>query len=69
MRRKGNVTADPLAPRSVQATNADYAGSGFDRGGLVRPSDVAASQDNMDSALHFTVTTPQRPDLNRRLWA
>lgn len=69
VRRKGNFTADPLVPRSVQATNADYAGSGYDRGGLVRSNDVATSQDAMDSAFLFTVTAPQRPMLNRRLWA
>jgi endonuclease G len=69
LRRKSNFTADPLLPRSVQATSADFSGSGYDRGGLVRSIDVATTQDNMDSAFLYTVATPQRPMLNRRLWA
>lgn len=59
---------DPLIPKHIRATKADYAGSGFDRGHMASAADSAMSEEAMQESFFLSNITPQHPQLNRGYW-
>ncbi|KAJ0069071.1 hypothetical protein NL108_017343, partial [Boleophthalmus pectinirostris] len=51
-----------------RATNADFKGSGFDRGHMAAAANHKWSQSAMDDTFLLTNVAPQDPDLNQNLW-
>ena len=67
--RTDNFSADPVIPSIIQANNADYGKSGFDRGHLVPAENVRYSQQTMIESFYFTNIVPQvGPNMNRGIW-
>lgn len=50
------------------AKNADYSGSGFDRGHLAPAADMAWSEESMKASFYFSNMSPQLPGFNRGVW-
>jgi len=50
------------------AENADYTGSGFDRGHLAPAADMAWSVNAMKESFYFSNISPQLPAFNRGIW-
>jgi endonuclease G, mitochondrial len=67
-RQPDQFLADPLVPIGVQARVDDYANNPFDRGHLVRRSDVATTQQLSASINLMTVVTPQTTLFNQKVW-
>lgn len=59
---------DPLIPVALQATNADYTGSGFDRGHLCPAGDARVSDKAMKETFFLSNISPQHPQFNRGYW-
>ncbi|KAM6954187.1 endonuclease G, mitochondrial [Aplochiton taeniatus] len=51
-----------------RATNADYRGSGFDRGHLAAAANHKWSQKAMDDTFYLSNVSPQNPNLNQNAW-
>ncbi|KAB1280296.1 Endonuclease G; mitochondrial [Camelus dromedarius] len=51
-----------------RATNADYRGSGFDRGHLAAAANHRWSQKAMDDTFYLSNVAPQVPHLNQNAW-
>ncbi|XP_048860326.1 endonuclease G, mitochondrial [Brienomyrus brachyistius] len=51
-----------------RATNADYKGSGFDRGHLAAAANHKWSQKAMDETFYLSNVSPQNPHLNQNAW-
>ncbi|XP_012385122.2 endonuclease G, mitochondrial-like isoform X2 [Dasypus novemcinctus] len=51
-----------------RATNADYRGSGFDRGHLAAAANHRWSQKAMDDTFYLSNVSPQVPHLNQNAW-
>ncbi|XP_076860236.1 endonuclease G, mitochondrial [Brachyhypopomus gauderio] len=51
-----------------RATNADYKGSGFDRGHLAAAANHKWSQKAMDDTFYLSNVAPQNPHLNQNAW-
>ncbi|KAM4616976.1 endonuclease G, mitochondrial isoform 2-T2 [Polymixia lowei] len=51
-----------------RATNADYKGSGFDRGHLAAAANHKWSQKAMDDTFYLSNVSPQNPHLNQNAW-
>ncbi|XP_068594892.1 endonuclease G, mitochondrial [Brachionichthys hirsutus] len=51
-----------------RATNADYKGSGFDRGHLAAAANHKWSQKAMDDTFYLSNVAPQNPHLNQKAW-
>ncbi|XP_049906639.1 endonuclease G, mitochondrial [Epinephelus moara] len=51
-----------------RATNADYRGSGFDRGHLAAAANHKWSQKAMDDTFYLSNVAPQNPHLNQNTW-
>ncbi len=68
-RRRLQFTSDPALEAQEQADMADYRASGFDRGHLTSPKDLAAyGTALLQDTYYFTAVTPQTPLANRRTW-
>ncbi|HEX8522413.1 MAG TPA: DNA/RNA non-specific endonuclease [Tepidisphaeraceae bacterium] len=68
-RSPDRIEADREVPSEVAATVQDYAGSGYDRGHLVRMSDVSGyGPEAVRAANLLTAMCPQTPSLNRGAW-
>jgi endonuclease G len=52
----------------VQTTNADYLGSGFDRGHLCPAADARISEEALKETFYLSNVTPQHPQFNRGFW-
>lgn len=65
--RAANFLADPKV-RGAAADNADYKGSGYDRGHLAPAGDMKWSRDAMQSSFYLTNICPQNRQLNAGLW-
>ena len=65
--RSNKFIEDPLV-NTGSATNADYAGSGYDRGHLAPAADMGWSQLTMEESFYFSNMSPQLANLNRGLW-
>lgn len=51
-----------------RSTNADYKGSGFDRGHLAAAGNHKWSQKAMDDTFYLSNISPQNPHLNQKAW-
>ncbi|XP_020496451.1 endonuclease G, mitochondrial [Labrus bergylta] len=51
-----------------RATNADYKGSGFDRGHLAAAANHKWSQKAMEETFYLSNVAPQNPHLNQKTW-
>ncbi|KAM4746373.1 endonuclease G, mitochondrial isoform 2-T2 [Anableps anableps] len=51
-----------------RATNADYRGSGFDRGHLAAAANHKWSQKAMEDTFYLSNIAPQNPNLNQNTW-
>lgn len=50
------------------ATDADYKGSGYDRGHLAPASDMGWSETSMAESFYYSNMSPQEPSFNRGIW-
>lgn len=53
---------------SGSATDADYKGSGYDRGHLAPASDMGWSEKTMAESFYYSNMSPQTPSFNRGIW-
>ena len=53
---------------SGSATNADYKGSGYDRGHLAPAADMGWSEQVMAESFYYSNMSPQVPSFNRGIW-
>lgn len=65
--RLNGFDPDPLASFAT-ATDADYEGTGFDRGHMAPAEDMAWSKVTMQESFYFTNICPQQPAFNRGVW-
>lgn len=65
--RTNRFVEDPLVATG-SASNADYAGSGYDRGHLAPAADMAWSAETMAESFYFSNMSPQDPSFNRGIW-
>ncbi len=66
--RASRFQPDPNIPTG-SAVDQDYRKSGYDRGHLAPAADMRYSPDAMRDCFFFSNISPQRPDLNRGIWA
>jgi endonuclease G len=67
--RTDKFVDDPALPPEVDADNADYLKTGFDRGHQAPAADAKFSQKVMDESFYFTNMSPQRGiGMNRGAW-
>jgi endonuclease G, mitochondrial len=50
------------------ATNADYAGAGYDRGHLAPAADMGWSEITVAESFYYSNMSPQEPSFNRGIW-
>jgi endonuclease G len=65
--RTNRFVPDPKV-KTGTAEQADYAGSGFDRGHLAPAADMAYSEMTMRESFYFSNMSPQVPSFNRGIW-
>jgi len=65
-KRENNYRLDPQVSDPV--TKNDYKGSGYDRGHLVPAGDMKLNKTSMSETFYMTNMSPQKPDLNRKIW-
>ena len=66
--KRGNrFIPDPLVSTGT-ADDADYAGSGYDRGHLAPAGDMGWSETSMKESFYYSNMTPQVPSFNRGVW-
>ena len=65
--RTDRFQPDP-AVSSGTAGDADYAGSGFDRGHLAPAADMGWSSKAMEESFYYSNMSPQSPSFNRGIW-
>lgn len=61
--------ADPLLPREARAVDADYRGSGYDRGHQAPLANQTRSQRLRDETFYLSNVVPQNSRLNQQAWA
>lgn len=66
--RTDSFKPDPYLP-GLTATDSAYRGSGYDRGHLAPAADMKFSKEAMAASFYFSNIAPQKPLLNRRIWA
>lgn len=68
-RHKGRFLADESLPPGVyRVRDQDYAGSGFDRGHMVRSEERTRTDEDNKATFFLTNVLPQRHDLNAGPW-
>jgi endonuclease G len=65
--RTNNFRLDPSVT-GRQASDADYEGSGFDRGHLAPAEDLSYSRATMSESFYYSNMSPQVPAFNRGVW-
>ena len=65
--RTNNFKPDPKV-KGKSATNADYKGSGYDKGHMAPAADMKWNKTVMEESFYFTNICPQAPGLNRGAW-
>ncbi|HAH25373.1 MAG TPA: DNA/RNA non-specific endonuclease [Prolixibacteraceae bacterium] len=65
--RTNKFMPDP-AVSTLTANNADYAGSGYDKGHLAPAADMGWSATAMAESFYFSNMSPQVPGFNRGIW-
>ncbi|MCX6268840.1 MAG: DNA/RNA non-specific endonuclease [Bacteroidetes bacterium] len=68
VKRNNKFVPDPLLT-SCTLTNADYNGSGYDRGHLAPSADMCFSYETMAESFYLSNMTPQNPSFNRGIWS
>jgi len=68
VKRNNHFIPDPLLS-SGSGSNADYKGSGFDRGHLAPAADMEYSYQTMVESFYLSNMSPQEPSFNRGIWA
>lgn len=66
--RQNNFRADVRVPRRFRAGLKAYKGSGYDRGHLVASANHDELQIQNSETFLLSNMSPQKPDLNRRMW-
>jgi len=66
--RKDAFRTDPRLSEEENASCADYAGSGYDRGHIVPRDDMNRTPATQAYTFYLTNMAPQTPSLNRGLW-
>lgn len=66
-RRTNKFMSDPLVSAGT-ATDADYAGSGYDKGHLAPAADMGWSKTTMAESFYYSNMSPQLPGFNRGIW-
>lgn len=67
-RSRTDFREDPSVHQFHRSTNADFRGSGFDRGHMAAAANHKWCQSAMDETFLLSNIAPQNPDLNQRLW-
>ncbi len=65
--RDNHFVPDPLLS-SCTLSNADYRGSGYDRGHLAPSADMCYSSLTMEESFYLSNMSPQTPGFNRGIW-
>lgn len=65
--RSDKFITDPLVSTG-SANNADYSGSGYDRGHLAPAADMGWSSRTMKESFYYSNMSPQDPAFNRGIW-
>jgi endonuclease G len=65
--RSNKFIVDP-AIKTGSATNADYTGSGYDRGHLAPAADMSWSNQTMQESFYYSNMSPQDQSFNRGIW-
>lgn len=65
---RGNSFRSDLAVPTGSANNADYKGSGYDRGHLAPAADMGWSKEAMMESFYYSNMSPQVPGFNRGIW-
>jgi len=68
VKRRDQFADDPAIPDQLDASLADYAGSGYDRGHLSPAADNTASAQQMTESFYLSNMVPQNQSLNRGAW-
>jgi endonuclease G len=68
-KRQGSFRADTALPRADRAENADYAGSGYDKGHMAPANDFTRSVEAMKATFVLTNAVPQKHGVNGGQWA
>ncbi|MEI7661926.1 MAG: DNA/RNA non-specific endonuclease [Bacteroidota bacterium] len=68
VKRNNHFVPDPLMPPG-SLSNADYQGSGYDRGHLAPAADMCYSRQTMQESFYLSNISPQEPGFNRGIWA
>ncbi len=66
-KRTDRFLQDPFV-KGGSATDADYKGSGFDRGHLAPAADMGWSGESMLASFYYSNMSPQLPGFNRGIW-
>jgi endonuclease G len=67
--RQGSFRADTALPRGDRAENADYSGSGYDKGHMAPANDFTRSVQAMKATFVLTNAVPQKHGVNGGKWA
>ena len=67
-KRKDDFRMDPKVDDDKEATLADYAKSGYDRGHIAPAADFSWSAKEMSESFYLTNMMPQVPNNNRGVW-
>jgi len=65
---RSNDFRPDTAVRTGSATNADYQGSGYDRGHMAPAADMSWSMQSMEESFFYSNMSPQVPGFNRGIW-
>lgn len=65
--RSNRFVPDPKVTTG-SAEDADYAGSGYDRGHLAPAGDMTWSEQSMEESFYYSNMSPQVPSFNRGIW-
>jgi len=68
VKRNDKFIPDPLLS-SGPVSNADYKGSGYDRGHLAPSADMCYSYQTMAESFYLSNMAPQNPGFNRGIWS
>ncbi len=64
-----NDFSPDLMVKSASANDADYKGSGYDRGHLAPAADMSWSAQSMSESFYYSNMSPQVPSFNRGIWS
>ncbi|MHB9328041.1 DNA/RNA non-specific endonuclease [Phytobacter ursingii] len=67
LKRKDAFHTETQVPKQYEATQKDYAKSGYDQGHMTAAGDAGTTQEQFET-FSLANMTPQLPDLNRKAW-